>query len=323
MAAATSALKQEGEGTIVVAALYKFVSLPNYTECREPVLRACNEAGLCGTLLLAAEGINGTIAGSRDGIDFVLGRIKAILGIEELDHKESHASEPPFYRMKVRLKKEIVTMGESGIDPNEVVGTYVEPADWNALINDPDVILIDTRNDYEVEIGSFKGAIDPHTTSFREFPDWFREQQQKNPDAIEGKKVAMYCTGGIRCEKATAFVKQQGIDEVYHLKGGILKYLESVPEEESLWQGDCFVFDQRVSVRHGLVLGDYDMCHACRRPLTEEEKQSPKYEIGVSCEKCFDERDDAQRQRYKERQQQVDLADRRGESHIGKVFVTE
>jgi len=305
---------------IVVAALYRFVPLPNYEALKQPVQDMCDDAGLCGTILLASEGINGTIAGSRDGIDTALAGIKTLLGIEDLDHKESHAAEPPFYRMKVRLKKEIVTMGEPGIDPNQTVGTYVDPGDWNALISDPDVILIDTRNDYEVEIGAFEGAIDPHTNTFREFPAWFRKQQENHPEEIDGKKVAMYCTGGIRCEKATAFVKQQGIDEVYHLKGGILKYLETVPKDESLWHGDCFVFDQRVSVRHGLELGDYDLCHACRMPLTEEDKTSLKYEPGVSCHRCYDERDEDQKRRYKERQQQVALAEERGEAHIGRTF---
>lgn len=309
--------------TIVVAALYKFISLPNYADLKGPVLAACTTAGLCGTILLASEGINGTIAGTRRGIDDALTRIKGILGIDNLEHKESHANEAPFYRMKVRLKKEIVTMGEPGVDPTKSVGTYVDPSDWNTLVSDPDVILIDTRNDYEVQIGSFDGAIDPKTTSFRDFPEWFRSQQENHPETVNGKKIAMFCTGGIRCEKATAFVKQQGIEDVYHLKGGILKYLETVPMSDSLWHGECFVFDQRVSVRHGLELGQYDLCHACRLPLSEDDKKSPRYEPGVSCDRCFDRRDEEQKRRYKERQQQMALADERGETHIGRTFVPE
>ncbi|MEQ9489779.1 MAG: rhodanese-related sulfurtransferase [Alphaproteobacteria bacterium] len=305
---------------VVVAALYRFTPLADVAALRAPIQQICDDAGLCGTLLLAPEGINGTIAGTRAGIDTALAGIRATLGIDDLEYKESSAPAPPFYRMKVRLKKEIVTMGEPDIDPNETVGAYVDPKDWNALIADPDVILIDTRNDYEVEIGTFEGAIDPKTASFRDFPAWFRQQQESDPDAVKGKKIAMFCTGGIRCEKATAFVKQQGIDDVYHLKGGILKYLETVPEPDSLWRGECFVFDQRVSVGHGLAPGRYELCHACRTPIGEADKQNPKYEPGVSCAHCYDARDAEQKQRYKERQHQVTLAEQRGEAHIGKAF---
>ncbi len=312
-----------GEMPVVVAALYRFTPLADVAALRPPVQQICDEAGLSGTLLLAPEGINGTLAGSRAGIDEALARIKSLLDIDDLEHKESRAPAPPFYRMKVRLKKEIVTMGEPGIDPNETVGTYVDPRDWNALIADPDVILIDTRNDYEVEIGTFEGAIDPKTASFRDFPAWFRQQQATDPAAVKGKKIAMFCTGGIRCEKATAFVKQQGIDDVYHLKGGILKYLETVPEPDSLWHGECFVFDQRVSVGHGLAPGRYELCHACRTPISEADKQNPKYEAGVSCARCYDARDAEQKQRYKERQHQVSLAEQRGEPHIGRQFGRE
>ena len=235
-------------------------------------------------------------------------------GAPDLDHKESHAQEMPFHRMKVRLKKEIVTMGVAGIDPNDSVGTYVEPDDWNALISDPDVVVIDTRNDYEVSIGTFDGAIDPKTKSFRDFPDWVKSQSGLTPKS----KVAMFCTGGIRCEKSTAYLKSLGIEEVYHLKGGILKYLETVPEQDSLWRGECFVFDQRVSVRHGLELGAYDMCHACRHPIDEEDKISPHYVPGVSCPHCYDATSAEQKSRYAERQHQVDIAEQRGQVHIGQ-----
>ncbi|MDF1747669.1 MAG: rhodanese-related sulfurtransferase [Alphaproteobacteria bacterium] len=302
---------------IVVAALYKFIALPEYTRYREPILTACLGAGVTGTLLLAEEGINGTIAGSRKGIDGALAGIKRILNCTDLEHKESHATEIPFYRMKVKLKKEIVTMGVPGIDPTQTVGTYVAPEDWNALISDPDVIVIDTRNEYEVGIGTFQGAIDPKTETFRDFPTWFQSQPDLTPDALAGKKVAMFCTGGIRCEKATAFVKQQGISDVFHLKGGILKYLEKVPAEESLWQGECFVFDQRVSVKQGLELGSYQVCHACRQPVDAGDMKSWKYVPGVSCPACYDAHDETRKERFRERQRQVELAQAQGRMHIG------
>ena len=248
-------------------------------------------------------------------MDAVLKFIRdAIPGCEDLEHKESHAVEKPFYRMKVRLKREIVTMGVEGVDPNQVVGEYVDPQDWNEVISRDDVILIDTRNDYEVSIGTFKGAVDPKTTSFREFPQWVRD----NPDLSKDKKIAMFCTGGIRCEKASAFMKNEGFDTVYHLKGGILKYLEHIPEEDSLWQGDCFVFDNRVSVRHGLALGDYDMCHACRHPIDEEDKRSRFYVPGVSCPNCYGRHSPSQQRRFTERQKQIEISRSRGEEHIGQ-----
>jgi UPF0176 protein len=297
----------------VVAALYKFVSLPDYHELREPLLEVCLAASVKGTLLLAAEGVNGTIAGSREGVDTVLNYLRADKRLADLSHKESFDKEQPFYRMKVKLKKEIVTMGVDGIDPNEVVGSYVKPADWNALISDPEVLLIDTRNDYEVEIGSFRGAIDPKTTSFREFPEYVREHY----DPQKHKKVAMFCTGGIRCEKASAFMKHEGFDEVYHLEGGILKYLEEVPEQESLWQGECFVFDNRVSVTHGLVTGQHDLCHGCRRPINALDKQSEFYEEGVTCPACFEVVTEDQKKRFRDRQKQVELARLRNEEHVG------
>lgn len=298
---------------IVVAALYRFVTLDDFHELREPLLRFCLDRNVRGTLLLAHEGINGTIAGSREAIDEVLGYLRADPRLAALDAKESVDSEQPFYRMKVKLKKEIVTMGVDGIDPNAVVGTYVKVKDWNALISDPEVLLIDTRNDYEVEIGSFKGAVDPHTKTFREFPDYVK----RNVDPGKHKKVAMFCTGGIRCEKASSYMKQQGFEEVYHLEGGILKYLEETPAEQSLWQGECFVFDNRVTVKLDLSAGSFDQCHGCRRPISEEDKQSANYEKGVACPHCFDELTDDQKTRFRERQKQVELAKQRQQAHIG------
>ncbi|MEM1111149.1 MAG: rhodanese-related sulfurtransferase [Pseudomonadota bacterium] len=297
---------------VVVAALYKFVALPDYEALREPLLDACRDAGVRGTLLLAQEGINGTIAGSRAAIDEVLAYLRSDERLAGLEHKESIDDGEPFYRMKVKLKKEIVTMGVAGVDPNERVGTYVRPCDWNTIIDDPDVVVIDTRNDYEVDIGSFRGALNPRTTNFREFPDWVRSKL----DPGKQRKVAMFCTGGIRCEKASAFMLNEGFEEVYHLQGGILKYLEDVPEESSAWQGECFVFDNRVAVNHALEKGQYDQCHGCRHPITEEDKRSPMYERGVSCPHCFKQLTDAKKSRFKERQKQVELARSRGEPHI-------
>ncbi|MDQ0558939.1 UPF0176 protein [Rhizobium mesoamericanum] len=297
----------------LVAALYHFVSLPRFESLREPVQTLCEESGVKGTLLLAHEGINGTIAGPDTGIRTVLAFLRAQPEFAALEHKESRASKMPFLRMKVKLKKEIVTMGVENIDPNKVVGTYVAPKDWNALISDPDTIVIDTRNDYETAIGIFRGAVDPNTKTFREFPDWVR-----NNTGLHNKpKIAMYCTGGIRCEKATAFMKEQGFEEVYHLKGGILKYLEEIPQEESLWDGACFVFDERVSVEHGLKEGEHKLCHACRNPITAEEINSPLYEEGVSCSNCYDTRSEDDRMRYRQRQHQIALAKKRGQKHIG------
>ncbi|MDA5194310.1 oxygen-dependent tRNA uridine(34) hydroxylase TrhO [Govanella unica] len=308
---------------LVVAALYKFTRFTDVAALRAPLQAVCDSAGVKGTLLLAGEGINGTIAGTRDGIDSVLAAIRALPGCADLEHKESTAAEMPFYRMKVRLKKEIVTMGVPDIDPVYHVGTYIDPADWNALISDPGVIVIDTRNDYEVGIGSFKGAVNPETKSFGEFPDWFRDFRAKLPDPSAPPKIAMFCTGGIRCEKSTAFLRSEGLGEVFHLRGGILKYLEAVPAEDSLWEGECFVFDQRVSVGHGLTLGSYDICHACRLPLSAEDKQAPQYVEGISCRHCHAERDDDQRARYAERQRQVEAADKRGEAHVGARYAAD
>jgi UPF0176 protein len=299
---------------VVVAALYHFVTLEDFHEIREPLLDVCREAGVKGTLLLANEGINGTIAGPREGIDKVLAYLKSDARLSGLQHKESFDEEMPFYRMKVKLKREIVTMGVEGIDPNLVVGTYVRPEDWNDLVNDPDVLLIDTRNDYEYSIGSFKGAVDPQTTTFREFPEYVRSHL----DPQKQKKVAMFCTGGIRCEKASAFMLQEGFEEVYHLQGGILKYLEEVPEAESTWEGECFVFDNRVAVNHRLEKGHYDQCYGCRMPITDEDKQSEKYRKGVCCPHCYDSLSADQIERFSERQKQIELARARGEIHVGE-----
>ena len=298
---------------VVVAALYRFAALPDFEALKDPLYRLMIDHDVRGTLLLAKEGINGTIAGSRQGIDRILDWLKSDPRFANLEAKESYVDTPPFYRTKVKLKKEIVTMGVEGIDPNDIVGTYVEPADWNALIADPEVLVLDTRNKYEVDIGSFENAINPETDSFRELPAYV----EKHLDPVKHKKVAMFCTGGIRCEKSTAFLKQQGFSEVYHLKGGILKYLEEVPETESKWRGECFVFDNRVTVNHQLEKGQYDQCHACRRPITEDDKQSPHYKKGVSCHHCYQSHSVQQRQRYQERERQIELAKRRGEAHIG------
>lgn len=301
---------------VVVAALYRFAPFDDPAALRGALVQCCDDAGIKGTLLLAPEGINGTVAGSRAGIDRVVAHIRALPGCADLDVKESAATEMPFYRMKVRLKKEIVTMGVAGIDPNAQAGRYVAAEDWNALVSQPDVIVIDTRNDYEVGIGSFAGAINPGTASFREFPEWF-DRFSKRLDGENKPRIAMFCTGGIRCEKSTAFLRSRGLDEVYHLKGGILKYLETVPPEESLWRGECFVFDQRVAVGHGLAEGTHGLCHACRMPLNRDDMASPHYVEGIRCPHCHDARDDGQRQRYAERQRQAELASRRGQPHLG------
>jgi UPF0176 protein len=302
---------------IQVAALYQFTPFPDPEALRAPLLAVCEAQGIKGTLLLAREGINGTIAGAPDGLEAVLTHIRALPGCESLDVKYSDAPQMPFHRMKVRVKREIVTMGEPDIDPTLSAGHYVDPHDWNALIADPDTIVIDTRNDYEVAVGTFAGAVDPQTPTFRDFPAWFREHRAA---LLAGKKkVAMFCTGGIRCEKSTAFLRAEGIEEVYHLKGGILKYLEQVPENESLWQGECFVFDERVTVRHGLAQGTFQLCRACRRPLDAEALAHLDYADGVSCPACIHERTPEQRAGYAERQRQEALAKARGQLHVGAV----
>ncbi len=298
----------------LIAALYKFVPLDAGPALQARLKSLCTENDVTGTLLLAREGINGTIAGPEDGLRTVLEGLRALPGCAGLEHKESWADEQPFLRLKVRLKREIVTMGVPDIDPVDGVGTYVEPEDWNDLIRAPDVVTIDTRNDYEVRIGQFDGAVNPHTASFRDFPEWFRQFRAERPNT----RIAMYCTGGIRCEKATAFVKAQGIDEVFHLKGGILKYLETVDPADSLWQGECFVFDRRIAVGHGLAPGTHDTCHGCREPLAPEDLKSPLYVDGVSCPHCHDARSQEQQARYAERHRQEQMAETRGERHVGR-----
>ena len=298
---------------ITIAALYHFTRFPNPDALRPALQALCDDHGVRGSLLLAAEGVNGTIAGPRAGIDAVLAHLRALPGCTDLDHKESLVDTMPFGRMKVKLKREIVTMGQPDIDPRARVGHYVAPQDWNALIAEPDVVVIDTRNDYEVAIGSFEGAIDPGTHSFREFPAWW----EANRARFHNKRVAMFCTGGIRCEKSTNYLLSQGVEDVYHLKGGILKYLEDVPEDRSLWNGQCYVFDGRVSVGHGLVPGDYDSCHACRRPVSAEDKAHPDYEPGVQCPACVTEYSQSDRERFRERMHQMELAEKRGQRHLG------
>ncbi len=300
--------------SVVVAALYRFARFPDFEAFRQPLFEAMLAAEVRGTLLLAAEGINGTIAGSRLGIDKVLDFLQQDERFAGLEVKESSVDDNPFYRTKVKLKKEIVTMGVQDIDPNEIVGTFVDAEDWNELISRPDVLLLDTRNKYEVEIGTFDGAVNPETDSFREFPEYVA----RHLDPGNHKKVAMFCTGGIRCEKSTAYLRQQGFDEVYHLKGGILKYLELVSESESKWQGECFVFDNRVTVNHKLEQGAYDQCHACRMPITEQDKESEYYQKGISCHHCCDKHTPDQVKRYAERERQIELAKQRGETHIGQ-----
>ena len=299
---------------LTVAAFYRFTALPDFESRQAPLLKAAQDADVLGTILLAGEGINGTIAGPQAGVDAVLSRLKSFPGCAGLEAKTSHTEENPFYRMKVRLKKEIVALGVDGLAPEKSRERYVEPQDWNAVISDPGTLVIDTRNDYEVAIGGFEGAVNPETASFREFPDWFR-RFRKTHDVT---RVAMYCTGGIRCEKSVAFLRNEGVEDVSHLKGGILNYLEKTPKQESLWRGECFVFDQRVSVDHDLAPGSYDMCHACRRPITEEDKASPLYQEGVSCPVCHSAHSGRQKRAFAERQRQVELAGARGEAHIGK-----
>lgn len=298
-----------------VAALYHFTRFDDPAALRGPLLDLCKSQNIGGTLLLAREGINGTIAGSRSGIDAVLKHLRSLPGCSDLVHKESTATVPPFNRMKVRLKKEIVTMGQPDVDPTKDVGQYVAPADWNALITSPDVAVIDTRNDYEVAIGTFDGAIDPQTKSFGEFPAWWEENKHR----FHNKKIAMFCTGGIRCEKSTNYLKGQGVDEVYHLQGGILKYLEEVPQDQSKWDGACFVFDARVSVGHGLKEGPHVLCHACRQPILPEDKNRPEYEEGVSCHQCAHQTSQDAKDRFRERQKQMRLAAERGETHMGSL----
>lgn len=298
---------------IIVAAMYKFVSLPDYVEIHSRLLPHMLKNEVKGTLLLAEEGINGTVAGSREAINSLLEFLKKDGRFEGLSYKESITTEMPFMRTRVKLKKEIVTMGVVGTDPTTLNGQRVDPKDWNDLISDPEVILIDTRNDYEIGIGTFKNAISPETETFREFPDYVKQ----NLDPEKHKKVAMFCTGGIRCEKSTNYLLSQGFDQVFHLNGGVLKYLEEIPQEESLWEGECFVFDGRVSVDHNLEEGLYEQCFACRMPLSEKERESDKYQKGIACPHCYDKVSDEQRERFAERQRQIEFSKSRNEEHLG------
>lgn len=302
---------------IRVVALYHFVHFPEPKLVRDPLFNFCASHNIKGTILLAHEGINGTVAGSAEAISALSKYLNNIDGCDGMEIKYSSALEPPFRRLKVKIKPEIVTMGVDGINPSQHAGRYVDPSEWNDLISDPDTLVIDTRNDYEIAIGSFKGAISPNTTNFREFPQWLEQQKIEWEKQGKSPKLAMFCTGGIRCEKSTAFAKKIGLNEVYHLKGGILRYLENVPSDDSLWEGDCFVFDDRVAVSHGLTLTDYQLCHACRMPLTPEEKDHVDYRAGVSCPHCINQISDDRRRRFEERQKQMTLAKERGIEHLG------
>lgn len=298
---------------IVVCALYKFVSLENYRALQAPLRQFMQDHHVRGTLILADEGINGTVAASRQGVDALLNWLRLDSRLADLDCKESFTDTLPFKRAKVKIRKEIVTLGVPGIDPRHSVGTYLDPTEWNQLLADPDVLLVDTRNDYEYQVGSFRNAVNPQTVSFRELPRYVREHL----DPQRHRKIAMFCTGGIRCEKSTAYMKTQGFDEVYHLKGGILKYLEETPQQESLWEGECFVFDERVTVNHRLEKGSYDQCNACRMPITQDHKTSDRFQQGVSCPHCYDRLTASQKMRFRERQKQMELARRRGQAHMG------
>ncbi len=300
----------------LTAALYKFVELSDFAELKEPLLNCCEANKVKGTILLANEGINGTIAGLPQDVYAVMTFLRQDPRLADLTHKEAFSEKLPFYRLKVRLKREIVTMGIPGINPSHMAGEYVKPEEWNKLLDDPDVIVVDVRNDYEVAIGTFKGAIDPKTKSFSELPEWVRQEA-----ALSGKpKVAMFCTGGIRCEKSTSFLRSEGFEEVYHLEGGILKYLETVPESESRWEGECFVFDERVSVGHGLKPGEYELCRACRQPISQEDKVSELFVTGISCPHCYGSKTESQIKAFSERQHQIELANLRKQSHIGAHY---
>lgn len=307
------------DNTVRVAALYRFATIADPVAVRGRLQAVCDAGQVRGTLLVAHEGLNGTIAGLETAVETVLATIRTLPGFDTLELKYAWTDALPFHRMKVRVKREIVTMGQPDLDPAREAGVYVAPADWNALIADPETLVIDTRNAYEGDIGAFEGAVQPNTGSFRDFPDWFRTEGRALLEQTGARRVAMYCTGGIRCEKSTAFLKAEGIEDVHHLEGGILRYLETVDEEESLWHGDCFVFDERVSVGHGLRQGPHTLCRGCRLPVDEAGRTSPHYVEGVCCARCHETRDDAQRERYAERHRQMEIARKRGEAHLGSV----
>ena len=303
---------------ILVETFYHFTRFEDPAALREPLLAQLSSHDLKGTVLLAPEGFNGTLAGSQTGVYSALEVLRALPNSMALEHKESYAETMPFYRLKIRLKKEIVTMGVSGVDPSEKVGTYVAPKGWNDLIADHETIVIDARNDFEIQVGTFEGAINPKTNRFSELPQWLEEHRAE----LLNKKVAMFCTGGIRCEKATSYLKGRGVEDVFHLKGGILQYLENIPEAESRWYGECFVFDGRVSVKHDLKLGDYELCYACRSPVSAAGRMSDNFVAGVSCDHCIGQRSDEQRARYATRQVQIKRAEEQGKVHIGATFKT-
>ena len=305
------------EQTVRVAALYRFALVADPASVRDRLQTVCDAGKVRGTLLVAHEGLNGTIAGPVDGVEAVLSAIYALPGFDRLELKYAWTDVLPFHRMKVRVKAEIVTMGQPNLDPARDAGVYVSPADWNALIADPETLVIDTRNAYESEIGAFEGAVQPNTESFRDFPDWFRTEGRALLAQTGARRVAMYCTGGIRCEKSTAFLKAEGIENVHHLEGGILRYLETTNEQDSLWRGECFVFDERVSVGHGLSQGPHTLCRGCRLPVDEAGRASERYVEGVCCARCHDTRDEGQRARYAERHRQIEIAQQRGQTHIG------
>jgi UPF0176 protein len=306
--------------SVLVAAFYRFAALEELPALRRELLQLADTAGVRGTILLAGEGVNGTISGPDAGVQAVLERLRQVVGLELLQAKFSRAGEQAFHRLKVRLKREIVSLGQPDVQPYlaSAVGTHVPPQQWDALIADPDTLVIDTRNAYEVAIGTFEGAIDPGTASFREFPQWVEHQLRPLVEQRQPKAIAMFCTGGIRCEKATAYLQQQGFAGVHHLQGGILRYLEEIPEQGSSWRGECFVFDQRVAVNHQLEPGEHSLCHACGLPLSPEDRQLPSYAPGVSCRHCLDRFSDADRARFAERQRQIGWARGRGERHLGE-----
>jgi UPF0176 protein len=300
-----------------VAALYKFSKIQDPLELHNKIRIKLKDLSVYGTILVANEGLNGTISASNnEKLISALNFIKSIKGFDDLDIKYSTSEKNPFVRLKVKLKKEIVTMGDESIDPTMLVGEYVDPKDWNNLIEDKNTIIIDTRNNYEYSIGTFKNSINPETKKFKEFPKWI-DKKEFTTHEKNNKNIAMFCTGGIRCEKASSLMKKEGFKNVYHLKGGILKYFESISVDNSKWEGECFVFDDRVSVKHDLSEGTYDMCHGCRMPITEDDKKSKKYIRGVSCSSCFDTTTKEQKSRYMSRQKQVDLANKRNQKHIG------
>ena len=300
---------------ILVATFYKFVKVDDLVALQDQLYAICNKNNVMGTILIANEGVNGTISSKPREIEKTLISIQKDDRFSEIEIKYSSTNKQPFHKMRVKLKKEIVTIGLPEINPNKTVGTYVKPEQWNDVISDPDVILIDTRNKFEIKIGSFKNALDPRTTSFRDFPEWVKKFKQDKTNT--NKKIAMYCTGGIRCEKASSLMKEEGFNEVYHLQGGILKYLEQVEKEKSLWEGECFVFDDRVCLTENLEVGSYKMCFACRMPITEDEINDDRYEEGISCLYCYDKTTEEKKERFESRQKQIELSKLRGEKHIG------